>query len=110
VTGPTLDELRTWIFATRSDIAEVLRTDVRTVSRGIAMGQIPAVRISDSTIRIPVAAFLKRCGLVDDAEAKALAETDLESSEGEPGSSPIATAIPIGTTQIGRVQCGSRSG
>ena len=67
-----LEELRTWIFATRSDIAAVLKTDVRTIGRAIESGVIPAVRISDSTIRIPVQPFLKACGFEpEDGEALA---------------------------------------
>jgi excisionase family DNA binding protein len=62
MSSPTLDELRTWIFATVPEIAAVTRNDPRTVRRAIEEGQIPACRFGD-TVRIPVAKFLELCGL-----------------------------------------------
>ena len=67
MTGPTLEELRTWIFATVPEIATVTRNDPRTIRKAIQMGEIPACRFGD-TIRIPVAPFLKQCGLDLDSE------------------------------------------
>jgi excisionase family DNA binding protein len=63
--------------------AEVLGVDPRTLRRSIEAGECPHVRVSGS-VRIPVAAFLKWAGI------------DLEDSEGEPGSSPVApTPTPL---------------
>lgn len=45
------------LFYTATEAAEILRCDRRTVHRGIADGTIPAVKISDRVVRIPVTAF-----------------------------------------------------
>jgi hypothetical protein len=45
-------------------IAEMTDVDERTIRRAIAAGTFPGIRIQN-TIRVPVAAFLRLCGLID---------------------------------------------
>lgn len=52
-----VDELRQLHFLKAGEAAEILRTDVRTVRRGIARGDLPAVRVN-GTVRIPTDRFL----------------------------------------------------
>jgi excisionase family DNA binding protein len=61
----TLDDLAGVLFATVPEAASVLRYDVRTVRRGIADGDIPAVK-AGATYRIPVA-WLRARALLEGA-------------------------------------------
>jgi excisionase family DNA binding protein len=71
------------LFITVTEAAKILELDPRTLRRSIEAGECPAIRIS-GTVRIPLPAFLRWAGI------------DLEDSEGEPGSSPIApTPTPL---------------
>lgn len=50
------------LFLTVNEFAELYRADVRTVRRGIALGEIPAVRVGHTT-RIPVPKVRELLGL-----------------------------------------------
>ena len=52
-------------FATVSEAAAILRYDVRTVRRGIAAGEIPAMKVG-STYRIRVSWLRKQAGEATD--------------------------------------------
>jgi len=74
MTAPTIEELRSKIFATVPEIAAVMRTDQRTLRRSIEIGGCPHVRIN-GTVRIPVPAFLRWSGLdLEDSEAPSATE------------------------------------
>ena len=74
MTGPTLEELRTWIFATLPEMAAVVRTDQRTLRRSIEAGECPHVRIH-GTVRIPVGPFLRWAGIdLETSEASSVEE------------------------------------
>lgn len=90
-------ELLGRVVITVPEYAATFFADERTVRRDIKVGRLNALQVGD-TWRILVAPLLRQCGL-----------TDPGNSEGEPGSSPIAT---IGTTpdQIGRLQHAPRAG
>lgn len=62
MTAPPLDIIDTQVFALVREAAEVLRTDERTVRRGIANGTIPAVRIGSAT-RVPTSWLREAAGL-----------------------------------------------
>jgi excisionase family DNA binding protein len=85
--SPVADDLlamvRSRLFLTVGEFAELYRCDERTARRGIERGEVPAVRVG-STIRIPVAALLRMAGLED----------ALESREAEPASPAIAPTPP----------------
>jgi excisionase family DNA binding protein len=57
------------LFLTVTEFAEISRADPRTVRRGIASGDIPAVRFSDTT-RIPVSHVLELLGLKELGEVQ----------------------------------------
>lgn len=58
------------LFATTAEVAQILRCDRRTVHRGIEDGTIPAVRIGDRVVRIPIPALLESLGLGSDPEGR----------------------------------------
>ena len=55
------------LFATVPEAAAILRYDVRTVRRGIASGDIPAVRVG-ATNRIPVSWLREQAGMPPDED------------------------------------------
>lgn len=83
----TLDELQGRLFLTVAEVAEVLRTDPRTIRRGIEEEAIPGRRIG-GVIRIPTQAFL--------AWAQ-LAPPDV-SAAGD-STSPASAQDPLDTTE-----------
>jgi excisionase family DNA binding protein len=101
--GFGLDELRAVLaaigpklFITVTEFSEYTRVDPRTVRRAIEDGQVPAVRIGNA-VRIPTAGFLRM------AEIAELEREDTpDSSEGEPGSPPVAST-PTPTKTIGHI-------
>lgn len=56
------------LFLTVAEFAALYRADVRTVRRGIAAGDIPAVRVANTT-RIPVPKVRELLGLPEDSPA-----------------------------------------
>jgi hypothetical protein len=76
-------DLQNRVVITVPEYAATFCADERTERRAIREGKLQAVQLGD-TWRIPVAALLKQCGI------------DLENSEGEPGSPPVAmTPTPL---------------
>lgn len=59
----TLDAVGDRLFLLVGEVAEILRTDPRTVRRAIEAGDITAVRVS-GVVRVPTQTFLAECGLV----------------------------------------------
>jgi excisionase family DNA binding protein len=57
----TLDDLDGRSFATATETAAILHLDPRTVRRGVANGEIPAVRVGPS-IRIPASWLREQAG------------------------------------------------
>jgi excisionase family DNA binding protein len=55
------------VFATVPEAAAILRYDVRTVRRGIAAGDIPAIRVG-ATNRIPVSWLREQAGTPPDED------------------------------------------
>lgn len=46
----------------KKEVADICRVSVRTVERWIENGNLPAIKLSEGTVRIPVSAFPKRDG------------------------------------------------
>jgi excisionase family DNA binding protein len=80
----TPNELCGRIVITVPEYAATFGYDERTVRRAVRDGQIQALQIGD-TWRIPTAPLLRQLGITP------------ENSEGEPGSSPIASTATLQT-------------
>lgn len=75
--------------------AQVLGTDPRTVRHGIEAGDIPAVRVGPSTIRIPLLPFLRDVCGIRDVDVSALFRIPQAASEAGPASPATAPILTL---------------
>ena len=84
VEGDLLAVVRRRLFITVTEAAQILELDPRTLRRAVEAGEFPYVRISGS-VRIPVPAFPRHCGLAP------------KDSDAEPAAGPALASTPTPT-------------
>jgi len=95
--GVALEPLRGRLFLRVSEVAQLTEADPRTIRRAIELEQIEAVRLGDSTIRIPAAPFWALCGL-DPVTLEPVHDDDVDletptDAEAEPSTDPATATI-----------------